>query len=203
MNTIQQKLCEMMSCPSATLWAKDQKQPLVAWNQCERGDWMMWLLEQLKMPRNIINKISIECAELLFNHIVVTGPPLKCKKRDEFELMAFIAEVIDQVKKNPDVCESVPEFIMRVHEFQTPMLDNSKLSWAKRTAVCCHDVIFKQRKDAWFLVYYLSRTIAQPENSELVPCKNEVKRMDRVIADLIRKEVDFDVVLGAWDNWKK
>ncbi len=36
------KLKEEGSCPKAIDWASDYKTPQAAWNDCERGDWMLW-----------------------------------------------------------------------------------------------------------------------------------------------------------------
>ena len=128
---------------------------------------------------------------------------MKCKSKDEADLILFIFEIIDHIKQFPDPTKPIPELIMFSHEFKVPTLDNSKLSWAKRAAVCCHDIVFKNRKDAWFLIYYIARTFAQPNDSSLLPLKDEITRIDLETAKLIRKEVSADVFLSAWDNWQK
>ncbi len=40
-------LTELNACGSAREWLAEQKNPKQAWADCERGDWMLWLLGKL------------------------------------------------------------------------------------------------------------------------------------------------------------
>jgi len=55
-------------------WAKTQPDPQTAWDNCERGDWMLWLLEQLagdlgSESRKKLVLTACQCARLSLKYI--------------------------------------------------------------------------------------------------------------------------------------
>jgi len=62
MKTFKDKLEEMNACPEAIDWVGD-KTLKQAWDQCERGDWMMWLAKR--------------CAARLVEHLMTHERSLK------------------------------------------------------------------------------------------------------------------------------
>jgi len=61
------KLNKMAPCREAIEWAKNQPNKQAAWDQCERGDWMLWLLGGLSGPsgsekRKKLVLASCDCA---------------------------------------------------------------------------------------------------------------------------------------------
>jgi len=77
------KLKELHSCSSAIVWVKDQTNPQQAWDTCEKGDWMLWLLGKLSGgPRSKSRKLLVltacECARLSLKYVPKgEGRPLK------------------------------------------------------------------------------------------------------------------------------
>jgi len=77
------KLKELDSCSSAMVWVKDQTNPQQAWNTCERGDWMLWLLDKLSggsrsKSRKLLVLTACECARLSLKYVPKgEGRPLK------------------------------------------------------------------------------------------------------------------------------
>jgi len=70
MKTFKDKLEEMNACPEAIDWVGD-KTLKQAWDQCERGDWMMWLAKR--------------CAARLVEHLMTNERSLKALDvADEF-----------------------------------------------------------------------------------------------------------------------
>ena len=68
------KLKKLHPCPDAYEWAKEQPNPQSAWNTCEHGDWMLWLLGKLsKGPRSKSRKLLVltacECARLALKYV--------------------------------------------------------------------------------------------------------------------------------------
>ncbi len=59
---LQDKLIQLNACEPAIEWAKD-KDLNTAWNTCERGDWMIWLLTE--SPNEVTDQelrlIAVEC----------------------------------------------------------------------------------------------------------------------------------------------
>jgi hypothetical protein len=48
MNTLQTKLKELDACDEAIEWAKDYDNLQQAWDNCQRGDWMIWLINKME-----------------------------------------------------------------------------------------------------------------------------------------------------------
>ena len=63
------KLKELGACLEAVNWTGSQIDDASAWNACERGDWMLWLLGKLSGPawgerRKLLVLAACECARL-------------------------------------------------------------------------------------------------------------------------------------------
>ena len=63
------KLKQLNACEEALIWVSQQKNAQQAWDDCERGDWMLWLLGKLSgkpesKKRKILVLITCECARL-------------------------------------------------------------------------------------------------------------------------------------------
>ena len=63
------KLKELGACKNAVEWADKFTTAQEAWDACERGDWMLWLLGKLSgSPRSKSRKklvlASVKCARL-------------------------------------------------------------------------------------------------------------------------------------------
>ena len=68
------KLKKMNACPDAVEWASEQKNQQQAWNDCSRGDWMLWLLGKLsEKPESKSRKklvlTACQCARLSLKHV--------------------------------------------------------------------------------------------------------------------------------------
>ena len=67
-------LKELNACSEAIEWSKQFKTSQEAWNNCERGDWMLWLLDkQAGKPESKNRKklvlAACRCARLSLKHI--------------------------------------------------------------------------------------------------------------------------------------
>ena len=60
------KLIKLNACDPGVEWARTQKSQKAAWNNCERGDWMLWLLGKLagKPDTKSRKKLCLCCAEV-------------------------------------------------------------------------------------------------------------------------------------------
>ena len=68
------KLKELSACPEAVEWASQFETIQEAWDNCERGDWMLWLLgKQVGSPRSKSRKelvlIACKCARLSLKYV--------------------------------------------------------------------------------------------------------------------------------------
>jgi hypothetical protein len=64
-----EKLNAMGACADAVEWAHTQPSLAVAWRECERGDWMLWLAGRLigqsgSMAHRRVVKAAVSCARL-------------------------------------------------------------------------------------------------------------------------------------------
>ncbi|MCK5022761.1 MAG: hypothetical protein KAS04_01175, partial [Candidatus Aenigmarchaeota archaeon] len=67
-------LRKLGACPQAVEWAKDYPTLQQAWNNCERGDWMLWLVgKQSGPPKSKSRKKLVltvcKCARLSLKYV--------------------------------------------------------------------------------------------------------------------------------------
>jgi len=68
------KLNKLKACSEAVKWAKEMKNGQSAWDNCERGDWMLWLVGKMSgKPESVKRKKLVlcvcECARLALVHV--------------------------------------------------------------------------------------------------------------------------------------
>ena len=62
--TLARRLKALRACKEAVAWAEGREWP-AAWQECERGDWMLWLCSTKSWPeRKAIVRVACDCAEL-------------------------------------------------------------------------------------------------------------------------------------------
>ncbi len=69
-----QKLKKLGACKDAVIWAFEQENLEKAWQNCERGDWMLWLAGKTAGPsgdtrRKKLVLAAVECAELSISYV--------------------------------------------------------------------------------------------------------------------------------------
>jgi hypothetical protein len=69
-----ENLKKLRPCPEALNWVLEQNDPQQAWDDCERGDWMLWLLGKIakgltSKSRKQLVLIACECARLKLKHV--------------------------------------------------------------------------------------------------------------------------------------
>ena len=97
------KLERLHPCREALKWAQEQKNQKQAWNDCERGDWMLWLCGKLSgepesHKRKKLVLTSCECARLALKH-VPKGELRPIKTIETAEKWANGKATIEQVRK--------------------------------------------------------------------------------------------------------
>ena len=50
------------ACAEARLWLNTQTDPHVAWEMCERPDWMIWFARRRSVERKVLVRIACDCA---------------------------------------------------------------------------------------------------------------------------------------------
>jgi hypothetical protein len=79
----------MGACEEALVWADHYKSFAEAWEECERGDWMLWLLgrlsgEQETDSRRKLVLVTCQCARLALPYVIRDDKrPLKAIKTAE------------------------------------------------------------------------------------------------------------------------
>lgn len=63
------KLRKLNACSDAIQYVKSQKTIISAWQNCERGDWMLWLASMLKVDLQLLTLTKGKCAET-FIHLM-------------------------------------------------------------------------------------------------------------------------------------
>ena len=72
-DTVIKKLNKMLACKEAVKWAKEQPNKQAAWDSCERGEWLLWLLGKLSeksesQKRKKLVLCACDCATLAIKH---------------------------------------------------------------------------------------------------------------------------------------
>ncbi len=62
------KLRDMNACPEAVEWV-GRRGIKTAWRDCKRGDWMLWLAEQLNIDRKLLVLAACDCAETALQYV--------------------------------------------------------------------------------------------------------------------------------------
>ena len=57
------KLEKLNACSDARDWVCTQKNPTEAWQNCERGDWMLWLAKKLNVDDKKLTMAKAMCAK--------------------------------------------------------------------------------------------------------------------------------------------
>ena len=57
------KLKKLNACREAIIWVKSQKSIPLAWELCERGDWMLWLAKMLDIDDKTLTMAKAMCVK--------------------------------------------------------------------------------------------------------------------------------------------
>ena len=57
------RLDRFAPCSDAREWMRSQKNATEAWNNCERGDWMLWIAKKLKVDDRKLTMAKAMCAK--------------------------------------------------------------------------------------------------------------------------------------------
>ena len=73
MKTVAERIKHLRPCEEAVAWAADFTSNTNAWQECERGDWMLWLLGHVSgrpysSKRRQLVRCACECAALSFKY---------------------------------------------------------------------------------------------------------------------------------------
>lgn len=64
------QLLEMNACREAVEWVGD-RDLATAWAECERGDWMLWLVSRLNTDCKLLVLAACDCAEQSLKYVPV------------------------------------------------------------------------------------------------------------------------------------
>jgi len=57
------KLKKLNACKEAIFYVQTQKSPAKAWNNCERGDWMLWLAKRMNVDDKKLTMAKAMCTK--------------------------------------------------------------------------------------------------------------------------------------------
>jgi hypothetical protein len=57
------------ACAEARLWLNTQTDPHVAWEMCERPDWMIWYARRRNVERKVLVRIACDCARAVLRFV--------------------------------------------------------------------------------------------------------------------------------------
>jgi hypothetical protein len=62
-----EKLEKFHACNEAILYVKSQRNATLAWQNCPRGDWMLWIASRLKVDERLLTLTKGKCAETVLH----------------------------------------------------------------------------------------------------------------------------------------
>ncbi|MGB0973329.1 MAG: hypothetical protein ACPGVG_20610, partial [Mycobacterium sp.] len=60
--TINKRIAHLRPCEGAVLWLGRRRNMQKAWDECPRGEWMLWLLERTGADRKQTVLAACDCA---------------------------------------------------------------------------------------------------------------------------------------------
>ena len=63
-----EQLEDLSACEESVEWVGDRDLK-TAWEECARGDWMLWLAARLKVDRKLVALATCDCAETSLNFV--------------------------------------------------------------------------------------------------------------------------------------
>jgi len=76
-----QALLDLGACPDAVVWARRYPNLSSAWKACENGDWMLWLIDELRCSLDLYENVTDDHEAMLF---VEDDPEILNKRRIAF-----------------------------------------------------------------------------------------------------------------------
>jgi hypothetical protein len=71
MATILETLKNHNPCPDGRDYLDDQTDPVAAWNNCQRPDWMLWAAGKLGVDRRLIVRAAAMCARTALKYVPI------------------------------------------------------------------------------------------------------------------------------------
>jgi len=68
MSSAHETLERLKACPEAVGWVGDRS-PEAAWQECERGDWLLWVSTKIDVPRPLVVLAACGCARLALRYV--------------------------------------------------------------------------------------------------------------------------------------
>ena len=68
MSSAHETLERLKACPEAVGWVGDRS-PEAAWQECERGDWLLWVSAKIDVPRPLVVLAACGCARLALRYV--------------------------------------------------------------------------------------------------------------------------------------
>ena len=126
------KLEKLSACREAIEWVKDQKSPEKAWQNCHRGDWMLWIAKKLDVDDRLLTLAKATCANQA-RHFMTDQRSLDaldaCFRyangeltREELNTFTSAAAYVsrqESLKKSADICrEILTDVVLRTHKLE-------------------------------------------------------------------------------------
>ena len=96
--TLRQKLDDMGACTDAIAWVGKRRNAQKAWDECPRGDWLLWYAALKGVDRKVLVLAACACARTALVHVPV-GKDRPLRAIETAEAWARGEATIDQVRK--------------------------------------------------------------------------------------------------------
>ena len=148
-------LTRLGACHEAREWAagKTLKQ---AWNECHRGDWLLWLAGRLDIDRKVLVRAACACARLALPH-VPAGETRPLEALETTEAWTRGEATIEEVRAAAEAA--------RAARAARAAADAATAAWAAEAAAA-----------AWAAAWGAAAEAAEKRESALAECADLVRR---------------------------
>jgi hypothetical protein len=181
---LQERLRVLGACADGVRWIVLYSDPLVAWHDCTRGDWLLWLAIKLDVQRELIVRAACACARLA----------LPCTS-DPQPLQAIqLAEQWAGGLPRPSV-EQVMDAARAKDTPWTSRASNQAAAAARYAAEGVYPSDYAAFYAAAFAAIAIKDSIADANDRE-VACEETLRKC----AALVREHIDGDIMLRLWNE---
>jgi hypothetical protein len=127
-------LHKIHACDESIVYASAQSDFQSIWNNCSRGDWLIWLASLLRAPHELVIRVSTECAKLAPSRVSNRYIEEIIINSNSSDLAAYSHEVVRQVCLfNPDTniemlnkCANIVRQIIKIDDLNISLLSAEK-----------------------------------------------------------------------------
>jgi hypothetical protein len=178
---VKKQLRYMRACPEAVRWANKRMYWEKAWLECNRGDWLLWLVDHLPVDRRYVVAAAMGCIQGVANFVP-----------EGDESVTNFLEVIGGWVKGPKSADDV--YDSSACMWDTDALYHSRFYYVCHAIESCSDIL--RTKSADDVAVFCARAFSAKEKRDEF-YHGKYKRALKLCADRVRAVIPWEIVEEA------